>query len=132
MPKFDSAGVAIAYEDLGEGPPIVLVHGLASERRNNWKEPRWFDTLTAAGRRVIPLDCRGHGESDKPHDPAAYAVELVSGDVLRLMDHLGVERADLMGYSMGSRISASLLARHGDRFGAAVLGGVGGGMVGNF
>ena len=122
---FDSAGVAIAYDDIGSGPPIALVHGFASNRERNWKAPRWYDTLTGAGRRVVALDCRGHGESDKPHDPAAYALEVMAGDVIHLLDHLGLERVDLMGYSMGARIAAALLARHGERFGAGILAGIG-------
>jgi pimeloyl-ACP methyl ester carboxylesterase len=131
MPYFDSAGVRIAYDDFGAGKPIVLVHGFASSRVRNWKDPRWYDTLIKAGRRTVALDCRGHGESDKPHDPAAYAVELMTGDVIRLMDHLGIAHADLMGYSMGARLSATLLARRGNRFTAGVLGGVGGYLVGD-
>jgi pimeloyl-ACP methyl ester carboxylesterase len=130
MPAFDSEGVRIAYEDVGSGRAIVLVHGFAADRRRNWKDVGWFDELAGAGRRVVALDCRGHGESDKPHDPSAYSGERMSGDVVHLMDHLGIERGDLMGYSMGGRIAAVLLARHAHRFEKAVLGGVGGGMVG--
>lgn len=130
MASFLSDGVSIAYDDLGDGRPVVLVHGFASQRRRNWEEPRWYEALRGAGWRVVALDCRGHGESDKPHDASAYAIEHVAGDVLRLLDHLSIERAALMGYSMGARISAALLSRHGDRFTAAVLGGVGKGMIG--
>jgi len=128
MPRFDSRGVAIAYEDVGTGRPIVLVHGFAADRTTNWKTPRWFDTLQT--RRIVALDCRGHGESDKPHDPAAYRAELMIGDVVRLMDYLGIVRADLMGYSMGGRIAAGLLTEHPERFSSVVLAGVGGGIVG--
>jgi pimeloyl-ACP methyl ester carboxylesterase len=116
---------------LGEGPPIVLLHGFASSRKRNWDETRWFATLTGAGRRVVALDCRGHGASDKPRDPASYAADLVGGDVLRLMDHLRVARADLMGYSMGAHIATGLLLRHPQRFGAAILAGVGAAMLGH-
>ena len=130
MPTFDSAGVCIAYDALGEGPAVVLVHGFASNRIRNWKDPGWYDTLVRAGRRVVALDCRGHGQSDKPHDPAAYTPALMSGDVVRLMDHLDLARADLMGYSMGGRIAAALLVHHPERCGAAVLGGVGDGLAG--
>jgi pimeloyl-ACP methyl ester carboxylesterase len=130
MPAFDSDGVTIAYDDLGSGKPIVLVHGFASGRVRNWKDPRWYDTLLEAGHRIVALDCRGHGESGKPHDPALYTVEHMTGDVVRLMDHLGIARAGVMGYSMGGRIAAAVLARHGDRFEAGVLGGVGGALLG--
>ncbi|MFQ5698988.1 MAG: alpha/beta fold hydrolase [Myxococcota bacterium] len=127
MPDFDSDGVRIAYDDVGSGPPIVLVHGFAANVEFNWARPGWIDALTGAGRRVVALDCRGHGRSDKPLDPAAYGGDLMPSDVLRLMDHLEIERADLMGYSMGGAISMALITTHPERFRSAVLGGVGGG-----
>jgi len=130
VPFFETNGVRIAYEMLGGGPPIVLVHGFAANRTRNWKEPSWYETLLGAGRRVIALDCRGHGESDKPHEPASYRADLMAGDVVGLMDHLEVGRADLMGYSMGARIAALLLARRPQRFGCGILGGAGPGLVG--
>ena len=130
MPTFDSNGVAVAYDAIGDGRPIVLVHGFASSRVRNWKETSWYETLVAAGHRVVALDCRGHGESDKPHDPAAYDVAAMTGDVVRLMDHLGIDRADVMGYSMGGRLATALLAHHAERFASAVLGGVGVEMMG--
>jgi pimeloyl-ACP methyl ester carboxylesterase len=130
MPSLDSDGVRIAYDDIGTGPPVVLVHGFASNRTRNWKDVRWFDTLVNAGRRVIALDCRGHGESDKPYDPAAYSADVMTGDVVRLLDHLRVREADIMGYSMGARLTAAVLARFPERCGRGILGGVGGSFVG--
>lgn len=127
---FDSDGIRIAYDDVGEGPPIVLVHGFASSRAGNWRGPGWYDALVDAGRRVIALDCRGHGESEKPHDPGAYADGAMPADVVALLDHLSIPEADLMGYSMGGRISLSLLVDHADRFNAVVLAGVGDGNLG--
>lgn len=127
---FESGGVDIAYDDVGEGPPIVLVHGFASDRRGNWREPGWYDALADAGRRVVALDCRGHGDSGKPHDPDAYADGTMPRDVVALLDHLSIPEADLMGYSMGGRISLGLLADHPDRFNAVVLAGVGNGNLG--
>jgi len=127
MPRFRSNDLEIAYHEEGRGPPVMLVHGFASSARGNWGEAGWIDTLTGIGRKVIALDCRGHGDSDKPHDKAAYGGDQMPADVLRLMDHLQIERADLMGYSMGGGISMSLIARHGERFSSAVLAGVGGG-----
>ena len=126
---FDADGVRIAYDDVGEGEPIVLVHGFASDRRRNWRDPGWYDALVDAGRRVVALDCRGHGESGKPHDPAAYGHETMAEDVVRLLDHLSIETADVMGYSMGGAITTQLLAEHPDRFNAAVVAGVGSGVV---
>ncbi len=123
MPIFDSAGVPIHYEVFGEGRPIVLVHGFAASLQNNWVAAGWIETLRPL-RRVIALDCRGHGESGKPHDPAAYGDEVID-DVVRLMDHLKIDTADLFGYSMGGRISLGLMTRYPERFTSVVLGGVG-------
>lgn len=123
--SFDSDGVVIAYDDVGAGPPIVLVHGFASSRHGTWKDTGWYDALREDGRRVIALDCRGHGESEKPHDPEAYGRGTMAEDVVRLMDHLGIEEADLMGYSMGGGLSLRLLLSHPERFNAVVPAGVG-------
>ena len=122
--SFDSDGVKIHYETFGEGYPIILVHGFTANLKVNWLGPNWVDALQPI-RRVVALDCRGHGQSDKPHDPEAYGLENMAGDVLRLMDHLGIEKADLFGYSMGSAISCHLLIYHGERFSSAVLTGSG-------
>ena len=124
MATFDSGGAAIHYEVFGQGKPIVLVHGFASSLQGNWVSTGWIEALTPI-RRVVALDCRGHGESDKPHDPEAYAGDAMAEDVTLLMDHLGIEKADLFGYSMGGRISMQLLASHPERFTSVVLGGVG-------
>src|ERR1700754_947233 len=99
---FRSDDADIAYLDAGDGAPIVLVHGFASTKETNWVAPGWVDTLTRAGRRVIALDDRGHGASSKLYDPARYHTALMAEDVRALMDHLRIERADLMGYSMGA------------------------------
>jgi pimeloyl-ACP methyl ester carboxylesterase len=124
MPFFESAGVPIHYEVWGEGRPIILVHGFASSLKANWVATGWIDTLTPL-RQVIALDCRGHGESGKPHDPEAYAAGALTHDLPRLMDHLGIERAEVCGYSMGGGISLRALAHHPQRFTAGVLGGIG-------
>jgi pimeloyl-ACP methyl ester carboxylesterase len=125
MPAFDSNGFDINYIDEGTGPPIVLIHGFASSLQGNWRAPGMVDALVGAGRRVVALDCRGHGRSAKPHDPSAYAGTLMADDAIALMDHLGIGKADLMGYSMGGFFAASLLARHPDRFNSVVLAGIG-------
>lgn len=127
---FTVDGFELAYDDLGEGEPVVLIHGFASSRQGTWEETGWYDELTDAGRRVVALDCRGHGDSAKPHDPAAYGHATMAGDVVALLDHLGIDRADLMGYSMGGWVSLHLLVDHPDRVRAAVAAGVGESLLG--
>ena len=127
--KFDSDGIEIAFIDEGEGYPALLIHGFGSNHRVNWVSTSWTRDLIAAGRRVIAFDNRGHGESSKPHDPAAYRIPLMAEDGRRLLDHLGVERADVMGYSMGARIAASLALAYPARVRSVVLGGLGDAMV---
>ena len=129
MPSFHNGSVEIAYLDEGEGDPIVLVHGFASSKNMNWIYPGWVSTLTKAGRRVIALDHRGHGESTKLYDPEDYHIGTMAGDVSGLMDHLNIERADMMGYSMGGRITAYLAERSPERLGKAILGGIGMGLI---
>lgn len=126
MPEFDSAGVPIHYELAGQesGPPVVFVNGYCSNYQVNWVGSRWIDTFARAGRRTIGMEPRGHGRSGKPHDPRAYGVKMAE-DVPRLLDHLGVERADYVGYSMGSQIGLRLLLDHPDRLRRAVLAGLG-------
>jgi pimeloyl-ACP methyl ester carboxylesterase len=124
MAYFDSNGVQIYFEEHGGGEPVVLVHGFASRAEHNWGAMNWFDTL-APHYRVVALDCRGHGKSGKPHDSAAYGGETMGDDVIRLMDHLGIKRTLIMGYSMGGRIVTGLLMSHPERLRAAVLGGIG-------
>ena len=125
MPQFIHDGTEIAYLDQGAGEPIVLVHGFASNKEVNWVLPSWVAALTGAGRRVIALDNRGHGGSSKLYDPAAYRMDLMAGDARALLDHLGLPRADVMGYSMGARIAAVLALTDPHRVRSAVLGGVG-------
>jgi len=129
MPSFDHGGVTIAYLDDGEGDPIVLVHGFASNKNVNWVYPSWLSELKRAGRRVVALDNRGHGESTKLYDPADYGLATMAGDVIALMDHLALDRADIMGYSLGGRITATLARQHPERVRAAILGGIGSGLV---
>ena len=125
MPAFTHDDIEIAFIDEGEGEPIVLVHGFASNKEVNWVAPGWVTTLTRAGRRVIALDNRGHGQSSKLYDPALYSTDLMAGDVRALLDHLGVARADVMGYSMGARITAFLAVDHPGAVRSAILGGLG-------
>jgi pimeloyl-ACP methyl ester carboxylesterase len=125
MPVFHHGAVELAYLDEGQGEPIVLVHGFGSSKEVNWVQPGWVATLQGAGRRVIALDIRGHGQSTKLYDPADYHTTKMAGDVRALLDHLGLPRADVMGYSMGARIVAFLALEHPDRVRAMVLGGLG-------
>lgn len=135
MLSFDSDGVGIAYSDEGEGEPILLIHGFASNVAANWGDVGWIGALAAAGRRVIALDNRGHGQSEKLYDPSGYGAPSMAEDARRLLDHLGIARADVMGYSMGARIATFLLLRHQQRVRSAILAGVGinlvRGMVGS-
>ena len=115
----------ISYLDAGEGAPIVLVHGFASNKETNWVTPGWIATLTRAGRRAIALDNRGHGASSKLYDPARYDSAVMAQDVRALLDHLRLPQADVMGYSMGARISAYLALAHPERVRKLILGGLG-------
>jgi len=126
---FDSDGVRLHYEIHGpdNGAPIVLVHGFASDYRLNWVGSRWQETLTTNGFRVIGLDCRGHGQSDKPHDEAAYTVDVMTEDVVRLLDRVDIAEAAYLGYSMGARIGLEVVMDYPERITRAVLGGVGAG-----
>ncbi|ODR94588.1 alpha/beta hydrolase [Methyloceanibacter stevinii] len=129
MQSFDSDGVRIAYLDEGSGDPILLIHGFASNVGTNWVDPQWVRTLTQDGRRVIALDNRGHGQSDKLYDPERYGAPEMAEDAIRLLDHLGIDRVDVLGYSMGARIAAFLAFAHPDRVRSIVFGGLGIHMV---
>jgi pimeloyl-ACP methyl ester carboxylesterase len=131
---FSSDGVDIAFidgaprgRDLNE--PILLIHGFASNHRINWINPRWVETLTQAGRRVVAFDNRGHGQSEKLHAPADYHADLMTKDAANLLAHLGVESADVMGYSMGARIASFLALAEPSRVRSLVLGGLGDRLV---
>ena len=112
MQKFNSAGVEIAFEVWGQGAPILLIHGFASNRFVNWRDTGWVNALTEAGRHVIALDNRGHGESEKLYENGDYSAATMAEDAKRLLDHLGIESAAVMGYSMGARIAAFLTMNH--------------------
>ena len=130
MPSFLSGDVSIAYIDeapaaASAAPPVLLIHGFGSSIRTNWAGTSWVSTLRNSGRRVVALDNRGHGNSGKPHDPASYATPLMAGDALNLLDHLGIAQADVIGYSMGARITAFLALGEPARVRRIVLGGIG-------
>lgn len=129
MHRFKSDGVEIAFIDEGEGAPVLLIHGFASNIVFNWTDTGWVRTLVAAGHRVIAFDNRGHGQSEKLHRVEDYGAPLMAEDARRLLDHLRIERADVMGYSMGARITAFLALNHPERVRSAVFAGLGGNMV---
>ena len=129
MPSFRRGEVELVYLDEGQGDPIILIHGFASSKEVNWLQPGWIRTLTQAGRRAVALDKRGHGQSTKLYDPAQYHSAILADDVLALLDHLEIERADVMGYSMGARIAAFLALAHPSRVRSAILGGLGSKLV---
>ncbi|MGO9007412.1 MAG: alpha/beta fold hydrolase [Beijerinckiaceae bacterium] len=130
MDEFSSAGVRLAYIDeaatgADRNEPILLIHGFASTHAVNWVFPLWVKLLTQAGRRVIAFDNRGHGRSEKLYDPADYGLPVLAADARALLDHLGLERADVMGYSMGARIAAFLGKSEPRRVRSIILGGLG-------
>jgi pimeloyl-ACP methyl ester carboxylesterase len=127
--SFQSDGVEIAYEVTGEGAPVLLIHGFASNARVNWRDTLWVETLAGAGHRVIAHDNRGHGQSEKLYDPADYGAEVMAEDARRLLDHLEIEAADVIGYSMGARLTALLAIAHPDRVRRAVIGGLAANMI---
>ncbi len=134
--EFSSDDVRIAYLDRppaagtpGRSCPVLLIHGFASHTDMNWVATGWVTHLAASGYRVISIDNRGHGRSEKLHDPRAYSARIMAEDACRLLDHLRVERAHVIGYSMGARIAALLAIGHASRVDHVVLGGLGLAMV---
>jgi pimeloyl-ACP methyl ester carboxylesterase len=118
---FDSAGVNIRYVDEGAGQPIILLHGFTWNIEINWIDTGIFAELTKT-HRVIAFDSRGHGKSDKPHDRSQYGREM-GQDIIRLMDHLKLPKAHIMGYSMGAQITAQQVTKNPERFLSVILGG---------
>jgi len=125
MPEFNSAGVGIAYEVHGEGKPILLIHGFASSGKINWIDTGWVQTLVDAGYQPITFDNRGHGASRKLYDAQLYFAHEMAEDARRLLDHLKIERAPVLGYSMGARIAAYLMLNHPERVSCGIWGGMG-------
>ncbi len=129
MHKFNSDSVEIAFDDEGQGEPVLLIHGFASNGRVNWVDTGWVKTLRDAGYRVITIDNRGHGESEKLYNPVLYAAAEMAEDAARLLDHLNIPRAHVMGYSMGARISAFLSINHPSRVVSAIFAGLAANMI---
>lgn len=141
MKTFMSDGIELAYIDkpavgefaAGSGATaeriILLIHGFASSVAMNWIGPGWVNFLTQAGYRVVAFDNRGHGDSQKLYELSDYGAELMAEDARRLLDQLHIERADVMGYSMGARISAFLAINHPLRARSVIFGGLGGNLL---
>ena len=129
MGYFDSDGIQIHYKDIGSGEPILLIHGFASNIYMNWEFPGWVDFLVDKGRRVIAIDNRGHGDSEKLYDPEQYSAITMAEDAVRLLDHLSIKSSDVMGYSMGARITAFLGLNNSNRVNRAIFGGLGYSMI---
>ncbi len=125
MQHFTSNGVDIAYVDIGEGKPILLIHGFGSNYAVNWQATGWISTLTNDGRRVVAMDVRGHGQSAKLYTVEAYSPALMADDAANLIRHVGIAPTDVMGYSMGGRISAMLAVRHPELVRTLIIGGMG-------
>ena len=130
MDVFISNGVTIAFSDhaphnLDRRAPILLIHGFASTQAINWRYTHWIKALTEDGRRVIAFDNRGHGFSQKLYQPSDYALESMARDAVNLLNHLGIDCADIMGYSMGARIAITIALSYPERLNRLILGGVG-------
>lgn len=129
MASFTSDGLRIAFNAVGYGDPVLLLHGFAANRGQAWRASGWFDLLDKAGIDYAAMDHRGHGESDKPHEVEAYAIGKMTADIINFLDYLEAKRATIIAHSMGAMLSMRLLTEHPQRFKAAVLCGVGARML---
>ena len=120
MSYASNQGIRIYYEVEGQGPPLIMAHGV-TRSLDRWRQTGFADALKK-DYRLILFDARGHGKSDKPHDPAAYGTNMVN-DVLAVLNDLPIDRANYMGYSMGAGVGFALAVRHPARFNSFVLGG---------
>ena len=126
MASFERDGIQIGFDVEGAGDPVLLIHGFASTRQDNWQRTGWYGALTRARRQIVAVDLRGHGESSKLHDPARYGSADMIGDLVGLLDHLDIKRADIVGFSMGAGLALQLGVHHDARCGSIVAIGVGG------
>ncbi len=127
MPEFTTAvdGTPLAFERHGKGPPVLMIHGFGSSRLQNWKSTGWYGGLTEAGFSIVAMDCRGHGDSGKPHDPDMYGHERMVEDAIAVMNAAGLSDSFVLGYSMGGFIGLRLLASHPARVRKLAVAGVG-------
>ncbi len=129
MPHFQSEGYEIAYSIYGEGPTVLLVHGFGSNGKINWVDTGWVDELNNAGYRVVTIDNRGHGNSEKIYDSEAYPSSEMAKDSVNLIKYIGVKDIAIMGYSMGARICTYVSMNAPELVKCAVLGGLGENMT---
>src|ERR1700729_2691979 len=133
MATFPPGGLSIAYDDIspaeGANGTVLMVHGFATSRAENWRRLGWYGAFERKGYRLVALDLRGHGESEKPHDPPAYGGEALVGHIVGVMDPLELGRVDLLGYSRGARLSLQTALSHPDRVANLIVGGVGDRML---
>ncbi|WDR03689.1 alpha/beta hydrolase [Devosia algicola] len=129
MPSFTSEQLTLSYEVVGHGRPVLCIHGFASSGKVNWIDTGWVQHLTDAGYQAVVLDNRGHGQSDKPHDPELYTPQAMARDAVNLLDHLEHDSAVLLGYSMGARIAAFAAFADPERVSCAIFGGMGMNLV---
>ena len=122
MPYLTNDGIKIYYETEGEGPPVVMVHGFASNIQQNWKQTNWVNTLKE-NYQLILSDVRGHGKSDKPHEESYYGYQKMTSDIIKLMEYLSIGKANFFGYSMGAYMTFHLLLRKPELLISAILGG---------
>lgn len=128
MAQFTHDGFDLAYDELGPrewGRPVILIHGFSSNRNENWRRLGWYGAFERAQMRVAALDMRGHGESAKPHDANVYTSDALVGDIFALMDAIGADTADLVGYSMGARLALAATLKNPTRVKKLVVGGIG-------
>jgi pimeloyl-ACP methyl ester carboxylesterase len=125
MPRLSVDGVGLHYEVQGAGDVVVLLHGFTGSHQGNWQRRGWLDLLADAGFRVAALDFRSHGQSDRVYDPAQCTASVLAGDVAALLGHLGAERADVVGFSMGGGVALQLAMDHPDHVRRLLVGGVG-------
>jgi pimeloyl-ACP methyl ester carboxylesterase len=125
MARIENGGVTLAYDDIGSGECIVLIHGFASNRNENWRRVGWYGAIERKRMRLLAMDTRGHGESAKPHDSQMYKSAALVSDVIALMGHAGVSRAHVIGYSMGARTALATALAHPGRVNHLVIGGIG-------
>lgn len=121
MPYFDNKGIKIYYEIEGNGPDLLMIHGFTSSIEWNWRLTNWDEVLKKENRLIL-IDCRGHGKSDKPLTPDQYGPNMVD-DITNLLKHLSIEKANFFGYSMGSGLTLSVLLQHPNLVNSAILGG---------
>ena len=121
MPTYSNDGLKLHYIERGTGSPLLLLHGFGMSAQSCWHDTGIVDVLADSGHRVLALDARGHGESDKPHDPDAYQVDRMRSDVLALVEQAGIERPAFVGHSMGGRMALNILADRGADAGPSVI-----------